>query len=158
MKNDQLQKWALIAEIVGGLAVVVTLIFLVVETRNNTNAIHTQTYQDLTSELNSVRRDIAQIPNTVQKRRTEGVESLPFEELYVLLTIEQSIWGVYESAYYAWQRNILGDTEWGRFSRAICRNFDRDSDMWINDWNPMLGDIRRNITPEFAEYVEAQCA
>jgi hypothetical protein len=38
-KRLWLQQWALAAEIIGGLAVVASLLFLVLETRENTNAI-----------------------------------------------------------------------------------------------------------------------
>ena len=41
----KLEKWALIAEIVGGVAIVVTLIALIVELRGNTGAIRAQTAQ-----------------------------------------------------------------------------------------------------------------
>ncbi len=39
----KLEKWALIAEVVGGLAVVATLIVLIAEIRSNTEAISAQT-------------------------------------------------------------------------------------------------------------------
>ena len=55
MNSEQLQKWALLAEVIGAAAVVITLIFLIVETRENTNAIQSQTYQALTAELNRSR-------------------------------------------------------------------------------------------------------
>jgi hypothetical protein len=42
---------ALAAEIIGGAAVIITLIFLVMETRENTRAVQAQTYLALTSEL-----------------------------------------------------------------------------------------------------------
>ena len=53
MKTIKLQEWALFAEVLGGIAIVITLIFLVLETRANTNAIQVQTYQSLTAELNT---------------------------------------------------------------------------------------------------------
>jgi len=44
MKNEKLQKWALIAEIVGGLAIVVSLVFLIIEVRGNSNLIRANAY------------------------------------------------------------------------------------------------------------------
>ena len=55
MRSDQLQKWALGAEIAGALAVVITLGFLAFQMRENTNAVQAQTYQALMEELNNYR-------------------------------------------------------------------------------------------------------
>ena len=58
MQNEQLQKWALIAEIVGGIAVVLSLIFVGFqiqqsskETALNTRAIEVNAYQDLINQI-----------------------------------------------------------------------------------------------------------
>ncbi|MEQ8961089.1 MAG: hypothetical protein RLP02_24725 [Coleofasciculus sp. C2-GNP5-27] len=42
MKSEKLQQWALTAEIVGGLAVIATLLILILEVRDNTGAIRLQ--------------------------------------------------------------------------------------------------------------------
>ena len=55
MRSDQLQKWALGAEIAGAFAVVVTLGFVAFQMRENTNAVQAQTYQALMQELNDYR-------------------------------------------------------------------------------------------------------
>jgi hypothetical protein len=47
VRVESLQKWALVAEVVGALAVVTTLAFVAVETRANTNALQAQTFQSL---------------------------------------------------------------------------------------------------------------
>lgn len=46
MKADSLQKWALYAEVLGGIAVVVTLIFLMFEIRSNTNELRLTQIRD----------------------------------------------------------------------------------------------------------------
>ena len=56
MRSDQLQKWALGAEIAGAVAVVITLGFLTLQMRENTNAVQAQTYQVLMQELNNFRQ------------------------------------------------------------------------------------------------------
>ena len=55
MRSDQLQKWALGAEIAGAVAVLIALGFLVFQMRENTNALQAQTYQALMQELNDWR-------------------------------------------------------------------------------------------------------
>jgi len=45
MKNEKLQEWALVAEIVGAVAVVVSLIYVGVSVRQNTDAILVANHQ-----------------------------------------------------------------------------------------------------------------
>jgi len=157
MNNNRLQKWALAAEIIGGLAVVVTLVFLVIETRNNTNSIQAQTYQNLTEELNQTRRDQMDpvIARIFVKAREEGFDALNPEERYLAAQVRSAKWGVYESAFYARERNVLGEFEWVRFQEAICRNLNVDA----KDWMPVGGGpgIKTILTPRFSAYVESSC-
>jgi len=45
LDRKKLQAWALVAEVISGIAVVATLILLAFEMRDNTNASQAQTYQ-----------------------------------------------------------------------------------------------------------------
>jgi len=155
MKNDYLQKWALIAEIVGGFAVVLTLIFLILETRENTNAIKAQTYQMLTAELNEVRREITSlnVPLIMADSGGNGIEALSRSDQSRVIISFQALWSVYETAFYSFQRGTLGDDEWERYSLAICRTYFSSIGMWDRE-GP---DISRNITPLFRDYVEGSC-
>ena len=162
----KLQEYALAAEVISGIAIIATLIFLVVETRENTNAIQAQTYQSLTAELNEGRRisispDIAIIS---QKIRDSGLESLSELEWNKQMILKESKWGVYESAYYAQERGILGIDEWLRFESAICRNIIIDYLFWYPDkGGPAHAtevegyNLASNVTPRFRQYVETAC-
>lgn len=55
MENQRLQRMALIAEVISGIAIVITLAFLAIEMRGYTNAIQAQTYQALMQQLNDYR-------------------------------------------------------------------------------------------------------
>ncbi len=59
MKSDSLQKWALVAEIVGGIAIVLSLAFVGFQIRQgseqtelNTRAVEVSAFQDLISQMN----------------------------------------------------------------------------------------------------------
>jgi hypothetical protein len=97
------------------------------------------------------------ITNLLYKLRDNGRSSLTNEERYRVLTAIHGIWQVYESAYYAKQRNVLGDEEWTRFERGICRNLNSDFEIW-NFPPGVTGSITENITPAFREYTENLCA
>jgi len=149
MQSINLQKWALAAEIIGGIAVVVSLIFLIMETRENTNAVKAQTYQILTSELNEIRRELTE-PNfaeLVTKVRNGGIDSLNETERYRMIINSQSTFAVYESAYYSYQRGTLGEDEWERYFTATCRT--RDGREW--------GPIATNLSVAFRDYVDSEC-
>ena len=62
MSDDRLQRWALVAEIVAGVAVVASLIAVAYELRQstdqsalNTSALEIATYQDLTKNISDLK-------------------------------------------------------------------------------------------------------
>ena len=70
MGTDNLQRWALIAEIVGGIAVVLSLIFVGLEIRQsseetlqNTRALEVSAYQDLISQISTMNMLIIEDPS-----------------------------------------------------------------------------------------------
>ena len=61
MNNDLLKKWALVAEIIGGIAIVLSLLFVgfqirqeAEQTRLNTRAVEASAYQDLIGQMNTI--------------------------------------------------------------------------------------------------------
>jgi hypothetical protein len=102
MKKLNLSEMALAAEILGGVAVVVTLVFLVLATRENTNAIQAQTYQALTSELNAIRLaySTSDVPDSYVILSTEGIQALSDAARARVQFVAEAKWGVYESAFF----------------------------------------------------------
>ena len=158
MKKLNLSEMALAAEILGGVAVVVTLVFLVLATRENTNAIQAQMYQALTAELNAIRLayTTSDVADNYVLLPTEGIQALSDGERSRLQFVAEAKWGVYESAFFSRNRGVLGVDEWARFEDAICRNFVIDKPMWEPE-DTQWGSLSRNITPTFREYVESAC-
>ena len=58
MRNSRLQQYALVAEAISAAVVVVSIAFLVAETRNNTKAINVQTHLALTEQMNAWRESL----------------------------------------------------------------------------------------------------
>ena len=158
MSESRLQKWALGAEIIGAVAVVVTLGYLAAEMRSNTRAVQAQTYQSMMQELNDYRflftnREMAEV---MTKWQLEGWDNLTEVEKNMRWAASTTRWGIYESAYFANERGVLGSQEWTRFETAICRGREVEQNLWRGGgFNPngMVG----LLTPEFVEYVEALC-
>ncbi len=156
MRSDQLQKWALGAEIAGAVAVVVTLGFLALQMRENTNAVQAQTYQALMQELNDYRA-LTFNPGLSElevKFREEGWQDLGrVEQQQIWLNIVIR-WGIYESAYFANERGVLGEPEWERFDIGICRTIRSHADVWEPEGFTPITEL---LTPDFVEYIESSC-
>ena len=152
------QEWATFAEIISAIAVVLTLGFLVFEMRANTNAIHEQTYQSLTEQLNDYRTQLIDSDrfSADAKLSKDGWASLSFEEKQRIRLPYLNLFGVYESAYFANKRQVIGEREWERFEIGICRNYLRMVRERI--WEPEgFTSMNRILTPDFANYVTKTC-
>lgn len=156
MDKDKLQAWALTAEVVSGIAVVATLIFLAFEMRDNTNASQAQTYQILMREVNEYRKMLAEpeLAEVFEKQRTEGWQSLDNIQKRQYRSLNLIIWSIYESAFFANKRGVLGESEWSRFDARLCDFFESSQTLWASG-EPTS--IRELHTEEFVEYVENLC-
>ena len=156
MKNKQLRKWALGAEIVSAVAVLITVGFLAYQIMNNTNATQAQTYQLLMQEINAYSTlftdsEMAAIATKARTQGWDGLEAVEQNQFYAAATIR---WGFYESAYFANKRGVLGESEWGRFERAYCRARRDQSGVWEPAGYPPITEL---LTPEFVAFVETIC-
>lgn len=154
MDSDRLQKWALIAEIASAIVIVLTLVLLLFEIRNNTNTLQAQMYQSLTSELNDNRRRFSEpdMALLVEKINLGEFENLKPRERIQLFYLNQAKWALYESAFYSSRRGTLGEAEWSRFELQVCEHLERDSNVWVQN-----GSMRDSLTPIFVEYVQSNC-
>ena len=157
MNREKLHDIALIAEVISGIAIIVTLAFLAIQMRSNTEAIRAQTFQELQSQLNEWRNFGTIQPEFIEateKYQTRGWEALTSVESLRVWSRSVTIWAIYESAYIANERGVLGEDEWGRFERSICRRFNNRD----RDWDPPDSRNMKNLlTPKFVSYAESAC-
>ncbi len=158
MKNKQLRKWALGAEIMSAVAVVVTIGFLAFQMMDNTNALQAQTYQELMRDLNDRRLAVAspEYSTIDEKYWRDGMASLTYAEKRYFRIVAGYLWGIYESAFFANERGILGPAEWGRFQSSVCRRFERDREMW-DSATEKISPISEVLSAEFSDYVQNTC-
>jgi hypothetical protein len=146
-----------VAEIVASLAVVVTLVFLVVEVRQNTEITRVTAYDRTVEGLNTWRLTVASDPDLAERWQAYMSNSAaqdPAADMRLQLLLN-TLWAAYESAYYAWRYEILGSSEWTRFAFQICLRYESDGTPWSR---PSSGQpIRDLLTDEFVGYVEATC-
>ena len=157
MDRQRLQDFALIAEVVAAVAVIVTLVFLVLEMRSNTDAIRAQTYTELMTQINDWRALTVTDPTLSEltdKRDADGWEGLSSVEERRVWYRSIVLWGIYESAFYARERGVLGEDEWQRFEITMCRRFRGGV-----DWDPPgRREMSLVLMLRFVQYVESACS
>jgi len=147
----KLERWASIAEIVSGIAVVVTLVFLVLGIRENTEATRASTYGRSMAGMIEFRQtiindpEIARIFNTFIDYNTTELDDVESTRLRQLLWL---VFSVYEDAFYAQEYGVLGEAEWTRFSQQICLNWPR---MVSAEFDKALPQV---MTPDFIDYIQ----
>lgn len=156
-----LSDWASIGEIVSGVAVVITLIFLIVGIRENTAVTRSTAFDRSMDSLNQFRMEIAKDPELTRlwvnqrevMRPPEPDEpQIPTVEQYRLILLAGTLWTMYEKSYFAHQYGLIGDNEWFRFERQICS---RMEDMGSQAWERLATTM---LTPQFTEYSLGLCS
>jgi len=155
MKSEQLQKWALAAEIIGGIAVTVTLILLILEVRENTSVMRMTAYQDEIDRSNEWRYNVTADPEqryVFQQWTLDNTKALDSDQEFMLRMILSSLFSQRESAYFAMENGFLGDSEWQRMLVPTCAAYNRtvaNTDMWMR--------LAGALTSEFVTLLESEC-
>ena len=151
--NRKLSDWADIAQVLSGLAVVITLVFLVIEIRAGTNVTRASMYADLADGFVNNRNLRVQDPelNRIISLFTEEGAELGPDEVLRISPFVQNIFQLYDVAYFSQQYEVIGESEWARFERNICTNYGRAVS---HDMVRAIGGV---ISEEFLNYVVAAC-
>ncbi len=146
----KLSKWASIAEIISGVAIVLTIGLLVFEMRQNTNEIQAATHQEMINQLNNWRMTLAENPELSHNFEIlwQGGDwdQISKEQQTRLNFFMNPLWGMYENAYFGRQRGIIGDSEWSRWEKVVCQLHKIDQGMWRRR--------TRILSDEFLGYLE----
>lgn len=148
----KLEKWALVAEIASGIAVLVTLVVLVIGVRDNTNVTRAAVYENLMSDLNQFNLAMVNDPELsllwAGDRSTADKDA---EAASRLVLLNRVIYRIYESAYFSFENGSLGLAQWQRFGATICQTRRRaDAELWSGTASV--------LTDEFLSYIEESCA
>jgi hypothetical protein len=84
--------------------------------------------------------------------RNTGIADLEQTERQQFSLIYDSLWSIYESAYFARGYGTLGESEWTRFRTMMCRQYEdsRAQNYWRN--------LDMLLSEEFKAYVVSNCA
>ena len=153
--KQKLSDWASIAEIVSSVAIVLTLIILIVDVRENSELLRISAYSEATDKLNNFNNALFTDTDAMRVWRSfidEEANTLDAVESSRLRVIASTLFRTYESAYFAWQADLMREEEWNRFNRSICIFYQRAESEGNGDPIPNV------LTDEFLEYMVEECA
>lgn len=151
----KLQDCANVADIFSGVAIVITLIFLILGVWENNEITRAGAYDRNMDSLNTVRALLVTDPTMAENfqavDRGEWETLSENEQLRVRVLIEM-FFGVYEKTYFAKKYGQIGESEWTRFQRQICIfNARAARNEGLTEW------IRVVTTAEFFDYIQETC-
>lgn len=136
MARRNLQDWASIAEIIGAFAIVLSLIYVGYELRENNRILQVSSRQVLSEQ--DLRFYEAAIDASVVARAlvkvSQGEQPSDLESSQ--LRRRQGLnFRIFEHAFFLYESDALGEREWGRYQRIIrnniCNNLSAQQ-MWSN--------------------------
>jgi hypothetical protein len=130
--KPKLAGWAPLAEIVASIAVVLSLIYLATEVRQNTRAIQGAAFQELIHAADASLLAVAGDPGLadILVRGDADVTTLDATELAQYRALVRVYWRDFETGFLQRQRNLLGDDEWEVYSNLICSSRVRFESTW----------------------------
>jgi hypothetical protein len=120
-----MQDWGALGEIIGGIAVLFTIVYLALQLRRSTRATHRQTYQAAAESLAQFSLDLAKAPHLQRLFRNalQAPESLADDELLQGFSILDAYLSLMES-FYLHNREfgeVLSQARWTRMLTRILR-------------------------------------
>jgi hypothetical protein len=148
MAHKKLKRYALFSEIISAAAVVVSLLFVAFQIKDNTAAVRSSTYDDILSDHIQWRMTVATSPELLANIINAGSNdaNLSDVERESWFTAYQALWQIYERAYFARRYGTLGDSEWARYEKAICRH---------STLIDIEAELERYLTTEFMDFTNS---
>jgi hypothetical protein len=153
--NQRLADWASVAEIISGIAVLVTLIILIVGVRENTESVRASAFTSNINALNAFQTSVLNDPealrvwNAYLEDRSAELQELDERRLSLMVL---TLFNIFENAYYLDRYGLVGDEGWERFNRNICGFYRR---VHSEDIERAL---QLTMSNEFSGYVTERCS
>jgi hypothetical protein len=153
----KLQEWSAVAEILSSIAVLATLVFLVFELRQNTDAVRANTYQDMNaviSQLNGIFLDNPEVSEFVARTASGGGE-LDLHDAIRLRAFISSQYRHADNVYFQYQIGTISRRQMESLLHPIVLNFQRRGRL-RDEW--LAGADRALLSPELVTYLERKIA
>lgn len=151
MKSDAAK---LIVEAGGAIAVLLGLVFVGLELRQNTEAVEAATFQALTDASSEYILSIASDAELTRIVTTGHADpaALNEQEYARFFMVNRSYWVRMQNVYSQWQRGTLSKGDWLLYQRIICGSGEN-----LNSLQGLIqtfDEHREILAPEFNQFVE----
>jgi len=121
-----LQDWGAIGELVGGVAVIVTLVYLAVQIREYRLGISSATFHTIMQGFNQLNTMLGSDPSLAEvlERGGKDPESLDAREQSQFVWLQRSYVNIYENLYQQFLRGACPESYWVRYAREIKQTLD----------------------------------
>ena len=124
MNNENLNRWSAIAQIVSSLAIVFTLVYLAVQTRQNTDAILSTTRQNVLAgeiDLLNTQIEYPEIVRLIQAvNRGEDLAGFPADDVGRTYAHVTKLFRVRENSWMQYNNGVLDDETWQVFRDTLA--------------------------------------
>jgi hypothetical protein len=122
-----LDQFGSIAEIIGGLGVIVSLVYLAIQIRKNTEAERTSTYQAVVSDFGALNNTMASSPELSHLfvQAMENYHQLSSDEKARISQIFFQTFRYFENMYYQHRKGYLDEEVWVGWKRLMLTYFSR---------------------------------
>jgi len=150
MADSQGMNFRTFVEASGGIAVLLGLIFVGLELRQNTAAVQAATFQDLTHTSADFLIEIGSDPEnrrvyTVGRTNPDRLSEEERRHYYFLL---QAYWLRMQNAFMQWERGTLTDEDWLVYQAITCQEANQPGPE--EHWRTQAG-----ITEKYREFLES---
>ena len=145
---------AAVGEILGAAAVVISLVYVAVQVRQNTKALHRSASADAVAAIRDWNRDIAVNPelNRVYRDGVEGLESLTADDRAQFGVVVFNLFKTFEDLHYQYLNGAMDPVIWSGWENIArvsltspgCREYYESRHSYFN--------------PRFQEWMERQSA
>lgn len=137
------------SEVIGAIAVVVSLVYLALQIRQNTRAIRGSTLDAITAHMQEELRWSSEMP-LVFKKALDDPDTLTFEESWQLSEWVTAAFTARQNEYHQYRQGLLDDDVWGASENIIRLLMGM---AWVQNWWQDYG--RKNLADSFVRQVES---
>jgi hypothetical protein len=131
------------ADIVGGVAVIVSLIYVGIQIRRNTKSNQAQANQNAHESLAILSFEVGKDPDltSFMRKGQVGFDELTEEEQFRFMVLLVTFFRRYENIYYQYQKGFLEEDLWGGYRRSMLALFYTSGGQAF--WNVRAGHFSR---------------
>ena len=150
-------KTRILAELIGAAAVLLGLVFVGLELRQNTAAVQASTLQGMVDLSTNYLIDTSMHPEFIRvlNKAQANPEQIDDLEAVQVQRVIRSQWLRYQGAFRHWRRGSLGDADWEQYSKFICTPI---GNVGAGSWGQLQAEFwqfeRQILTDDFVVYVE----